>query len=460
MKKIFVYLFISMPMIQASFAQTVSGTWSGELAVQGIKLPLVLHITQTGDSLSSIMDSPAQGVKGMPVTATAFLKNQLTFSLANAGAAFTGTLQGDSIAGTFTQSGASFPLVLKKQLKEKAYYNRPQTPGAAVKYKAEEVTIVNTQQVDTLAGTFTSPSDKKDFPVVVMITGSGSQNRDEEIVGHKPFLVIADYFTNHGIGVLRMDDRGMGGSSKGKEGATSADFATDINAAVEFLKAKGFNRIGLVGHSEGGMIAPIVAGSNKNVRFIVSMAGPGIPIDELLALQVYAVGKSGGQAEDALQRSGASTNKVSQLIKSYQGADLKAALEKTINEEIDASPEVKNLSPEQKNNLLKSQVAQVSSPWFQYFIRFNPAQYWSRLKIPVLAINGSKDVQVIAKQNLDGIKKSLQQAGNTKFQVTELPGLNHLFQEATTGSPAEYAQIEQTISPAALELMTQWILKQ
>jgi pimeloyl-ACP methyl ester carboxylesterase len=356
--------------------------------------------------------------------------------------------------------GASFPLVLKRQLQEKAYYNRPQTPGPAVKYKAEEVTIVNTQQGDTLAGTFTTPLDKKDFPVVVMITGSGSQNRDEEIMGHKPFLVIADYFTNHDIGVLRMDDRGMGGSSKGKEGATSADFATDINAAVEFLKAKGYKRIGLVGHSEGGMIAPIVAGSNRNVRFIVSMAGPGIPIDELLALQVYTVGKSGGQAEDALQRSVSSTNKVSQLIKSHTGTELKAALEKTINEEMEASPEVKNLSPEQKNNLLNTQVAQVSSPWFQYFIRFNPAQYWSRLKIPVLAINGSKDVQVIAKQNLDGIKKSLQQAGNTTFQVTELPGLNHLFQEAITGSPAEYAQIEQTISPAVLELMTQWILKQ
>lgn len=455
-----VYFIISQLMIQISFAQTVVGPWAGELAVNGIKLPLVIHITQTGDSLSSTMDSPAQGVKGMAVTATAFSNNQLSFSLAGIGAAFTGALQGDSIAGTFTQMGASLPLVLKKQLQEKAFYKRPQTPGTDVKYKAEEVTIENHQQSNTLAGTFTFPADKKDFPVVVMITGSGSQNRDEEIMGHKPFLVIADYFTNHGIGVLRMDDRGVGGSSRGKEGATSADFATDIAAAVEFLKARGFSRIGLVGHSEGGMIAPIVASNNKNVRFLVSMAGPGIPNDELLALQVYAVGKSGGADEDALKQSVAATNRVSQLIKTYKGTDIKAALEKMIKEEIATSPEAKSLTQEQKDNLVNARLAQVSSPWFQYFIRFNPAVYWSKLKIPVLAINGSKDVQVIAKQNLEGIRQLLQKAGNKAFQVKELPGLNHLFQEATTGSPAEYAQIEQTISPLALELMTNWILKQ
>ena len=429
-------------------SQSITGSWSGDLLVQNMKLPLVLHIEQKGDSLTSTMDSPAQGAKGIVVNKTLFTNNELRIEITAIGASYKGKLDGDSIIGIFTQMGATLPLTLKKGVAEVKSPNRPQMPKPPFNYNIEELSFTNHAEGNTLAGTLTTTKNKKQFPVVVLITGSGAQDRDETLFGHKPFWVIADHLTKNGIGVLRLDDRGVGGSSNGKDGATSADFATDIDAAVNFLRKKGYKNIGLIGHSEGGMIALMVANKNKNVKFIVSMAGPGIPIDELMIGQLKATSKSMNVPEAAANINLQVVQKAYSIMKSYKGNELQKDLYDSLQK---AFPLVQSMN--------KAVSDQVSTPWFSYFLKQNPQQNIRLLKIPVLALNGSKDVQVLSKENLAGWKVSLEKAGNKNFKTVEMEGLNHLFQEAETGSPSEYGQIEQTISPKVLDLVTNWILK-
>lgn len=426
-------------------AQSVAGSWLGNLNLtNGVTLPLIIHIEQSADGLRSKMDSPAQSVKGLTVTRTSFANGTLQFELQSLHIQYTGNLQGDSIAGTFTQAGQQFPLVLKKNPNgNRPFYNRPQEPKPPFAYHSEDLYFKNEQQGNRLAGTLTTPENKKDYPVVVLITGSGPQDRNEELFGHKPFLVIADYFARHGIGTLRLDDRGVGGSDKGKDGATSADFATDISSAVHYLAARGYRRIGLVGHSEGGMIAPITAAANKKVAFIVSLAGPGIAIDSLMIRQLKATSNTQNTPEADFNTHVQVARKAYAFAKAYTGDSLGTDLADTLLQQF---PQVPDMD--------RAMAQTISMPWFTYFIRFNPQDYIRQLKIPVLAINGSLDVQVDAGENLAGWK-----AGNTSVEVKALEGLNHLFQRATAGAVTEYVQIEQTIAPEVLELMTNWILK-
>lgn len=295
---------------------------------------------------------------------------------------------------------------------------------------------------------------------MILITGSGQQNRDSEIFGHKSFWVVADDFTKKGIAVLRLDDRGIGGSNKGNNTTpTSQNFATDINAAVNFLALKGFKNIGLAGHSEGGMIAPVVASQNNKVKFVISLAGPGIPIEELLQLQSRAVAKLDGASEADLKMNEELNRKLYAIIKNPKSSDLKTEIKTILLEDLKKIPK-EQLPPESEiEKMLENEAKQISNPWFVYFLKFNPDDYWSQLKIPVLALNGSLDAQVTSKENLAGIKSSLEKAKNKSFEIVELPNLNHLFQEAKIGSVAEYAELEQTISPAVLDKMSSWIFK-
>jgi len=294
---------------------------------------------------------------------------------------------------------------------------------------------------------------------VIMITGSGAQDRDETLFEHKPFWVIAHHLTNNGVGVLRLDDRGVGGSSKGKKGATSANFATDIDAAVNYLSKRGFTYIGLIGHSEGGMIAPMVAGKNKKVGFIISMAGPGVNINELMVKQTFDAVKSYGVTDENAREKANYNQKIYNFITNYKGDSLAKEFRTFIQSELPEPDEFKEMTAEMKQSTIDQQISAATSPWFVYFLKFKPQAYISKLKIPVLALNGNKDVQVYAKDNLAGWEKSLKKAGNKNYEVVELAGLNHLFQEAKTGSVTEYAEIEQTISPKALDVITTWILK-
>ena len=446
---------ISMVLIllaQTFYAQEIIGPWQGELDIQGMKLPLILHVNKDGENLKSTLDSPKQGAKDLPVSKTEFVNNELKFEATNLGVSYKGTLKDGKIEGTFSQGGMQLPLTFVKSTGEnKTVFNRPQTPKELFDYKTEEVTFVNPIDKNTLAGTISIPKNfKNSDKILVMITGSGKQNRDEELFGHKPFAVIADDFAKKGIATLRLDDRGIGGSSKGKDDDTSANYATDISTAVDFLVKKGYKNIGLIGHSEGGMIAPIVSTTNKNVKFLVLMAGPGTQLDELLLKQNESAGKLAGMSDKDLAEAKIGNQKIYTFIKNYTGNNYETDLKNFMTE---------NFKGKMTDAEINQTVNQTKKNWFRYFIKFNPDHYLSKIKIPVLALNGSKDFQVPAKDNLAAIKKSLTKAGNKNFEIAEMEGLNHLFQECKTGAFSEYADIEQTISPKVLEKMSSWILK-
>ena len=279
MKKFFL-LILGFFCLNTVFAQEITGDWNGVLSIQGMKLRLVFHVTKTDAGFTAAMDSPDQGAKGIPMTSAKFENNVLTLEHTAAKIVFSGTLDKMGfVTGNFVQGGMTFPLMLTKKEVVIEKPKRPQDPVKPYPYNSEDITFVNNKDSITLAGTFTYPTGKGKFPVVVLITGSGAQNRDEELMGHKPFLVLSDYLTRNGIAVLRYDDRGSYASKGNFAKATTADFARDVEAAVQYLKTRkevNSKKIGLIGHSEGGLIAPIVAAGNKDVNFIVMMAGPGI----------------------------------------------------------------------------------------------------------------------------------------------------------------------------------------
>ena len=449
-----------------AFGQDITGSWNGLLKVQGMQLRVVFNISKTDTGLSATMDSPDQGAKGIPVTSVSFDNNTLKLGLASAKIEYEGVLGQDNIiAGNFMQAGQTFPLNLTKEVVEKEKISRPQEPVKPYPYYEEDITFTNDKGGHSLAGTLTLPKKDGVYPAVILITGSGPQNRDEELLGHKPFLVLSDYLTRNGIAVLRFDDRGIGASTGDFKTATSADFATDVEAGVAYLltrKEIDKKKIGLIGHSEGGIIAPMVAARTKDVSFIVLMAGTGIPGDQLLLLQSTLIGRAAGVSEeDLLKTKNINKGAYDLVIKSKSTEELNkdltvymtAYIEQVLKDDPGQSlPEGTTIE-----EVVKVQVDGLISPWMQYFIKYDPSIILEKVKCPVLAINGEKDLQVPPMENLEAIKTALAKGGNKKVTTVELPGLNHLFQECTTGSPDEYATIEQTISPVALTTMVEWM---
>lgn len=445
-----------------SSAQDITGQWNGLLKVQdGVQLRLVFHINKTESGYASTMDSPDQGANGLPVNTTKFENNTLSLEAAGLGITYTGTLANGLIDGTFVQRGMSLPLQLTREEVKAAKPNRPQEPKSPFPYYTEDVTFGNDEAKVQLAGTLTLPSKTGKFPVVVMISGSGPQNRDEELLGHKPFLVIADHLTRKGIGVLRFDDRGVGKSTGDFKSATSADHASDALSAVAYLKTRpevDAKKIGLVGHSEGGLIAPMAAVKSKDVAYIVLLAGPGIPGHEILALQTGLINKANGMDDEKLKLELDQLKGAMDIVMYTKDlSEMRSKLTDFIREAIKKHPESvpKGLTEEE---LIKNNVESLATPWMQFFLKYDPAVNLTKVKCPVLALNGERDLQVPPKEDLAAIGKYLKQAGNKNFKTKEMPGLNHLFQECKTGAPAEYAAIEQTFSPSALEEVSGWIL--
>ncbi|MEI8086148.1 MAG: alpha/beta fold hydrolase [Paludibacter sp.] len=435
--------------------QDITGHWNGVLKVQGMQLRLVFNISKTDNGFSSTMDSPDQAAKDIPVTTTSFENSTLKLAVANIGVQYEGILGKDNIVvGTFKQGGQSLPMNLSKEKIEKEKVNRPQEPIKPYSYYSEDLNFVNKKAGITLAGTLTLPKKVGVFPVVVLISGSGPQNRDEQLLGHKPFLVLSDYLTKNGIAVLRFDDRGTADSKGDFKTATSFDFATDVEAAVQYLKTRkeiNKKKIGLIGHSEGGIIAPIVAGNSKDIAFIVLLAGTGIPGDQLLLLQQELIGKASGLSDLDIQKNKAINKGAFEIVRKSTNTeklkiDLTQYLKKNLKDTLN-----------NKEDLVKSQVDQMTSPWMLNFLKYNPAIALEKVKCPVLALNGEKDLQVPAKINLEAIRKALAKAGNKNLTTKELPNLNHLFQECKTGAPSEYASIEQTFSPIALTEILKWL---
>ncbi len=464
MKKTALILFTILATLSI-FGQDITGQWHGVLKVQGIQLRIVFNITQTDNSYRSTMDSPDQGAKGIPVRTTNYENSILELQLPSAGIKYEGILNKENaFVGTFNQGGQEFPMNLTRKAIEKEVVKKPQEPSKPYPYYSEEVTFKNSKANISLAGTLTLPKKEGSFAAVILISGSGPQNRNEELLGHKPFLVLADHLTKKGIAVLRFDDRGTSESTGDFQTATSADFATDVESAIAFLKTrKEINKkeIGLIGHSEGGIIAPMVASESKDVSYIVLLAGTGIQGDQLLLLQQELISRANGVSETEIKKSIQINKKLFEMVvESNDNQKLKTDLTNEMNQLLKKDTSTTITNGMSKDEFISMQINQILSPWMQYFIKYNPAPTLERVKCPVLALNGEKDLQVPAKENLKAIEIALEKGGNKKVSTKELPNLNHLFQECETGSPSEYAGIEQTFSPIALTEISNWILKQ
>ncbi len=463
MRQIFLLLFTLLSQFTL-MAQDITGKWNGILKIQGNQLILFFNITKAGSGYSTTMDSPDQGANGIPVTNTVFENSKIKFEIVNAKIEYNGELKGDEITGVFKQNGYEFPLNLSRKIVEKETVKRPQEPLKPYSYHSEDVTFLNSKANISLSGTLTLPKKEGNYPAVILITGSGPQNRDEEIMGHKPFLVISDYLTTNGIAVLRFDDRGVGESKGDFKTATSADFSTDVESAIAYLKTRkeiNKKKIGLIGHSEGGLIAPMVASKSTDVSFIVLLAGTGIRGDQLLLLQQASMARAMGTSEAEIQKSIRINRKLFEIVaQSKDDVSLKTDLTNKITKTLQNDSNAKVPNGMTQADFISLQVKQISSPWMRYFIKYDPASTLKKIKCPVLAINGEKDLQVPAKENLSAIKNALEKGGNKHFKVKEFPNLNHLFQECTTGLPSAYNTIEQTFSPTALNEITSWIKMQ
>lgn len=391
-------------------AGNIEGTWHGTLKLNAMKLSIVMHFSDNACTL----DSPDQGAKGIKGEVREITSEKVDVAFPTLNATYTGVLKDGKIEGTFTQMGYKLPLVLEEGQPVRI---RPQTPQPPFPYQTEEVSFVNTEDSASLAGTLTYPvgyNSKRKVPVVIMVTGSGLQNRDEELFEHKPFLVIADFLARNGIASLRYDDRGAGLSTGDIENVTTEGFCRDAAAGIAFLRKTGhFSKIGVLGHSEGGSIAFMLA-AQKKCDFIVSMAGPGLRGDSIIVEQTNELLRQQGQP---------ATMTVRQMR-------LTMLLQKT-------------------------------NPWYDYFVDFDPAPVIKQIKCPALLLNGDKDSQVMAASNIPVIRALL--SDNEKHQLPDnqvikvYPGLNHLFQHCTTGMPAEYGSIEETISEEVLHDIAEWI---
>jgi pimeloyl-ACP methyl ester carboxylesterase len=431
----------------------LDGTWEGAVTLPGgLKLRIVLHIHTSASGTIVLMDSPDQMAMGIPIPVLTRDGPKVAFQIPLARASYEGVLDGGgkAIKGTWTQ-GAAVPLDFTwtgAASAKTAELKRPQTPKPPFPYLAEDVAFDSAPGVK-LAGTLSLPRGKGPFPAAVMITGSGAQDRDEAILGHRPFAVWADALTRRGIAVLRWDDRGFAKSTGDFSKATSEDFAVDGLAAMAYLRTRHEidpKRIGVIGHSEGGMVGPMMAANDPRVAFVVMMAGPGAPVRELMTAQREAIGRAMGVPPAITARNEQLQAKMEAALaqpKPYEEA--KADAVKVL---VDAGLPAA---------LAPATVAQVNSVWYKWFIAYDPRPTLAKLRMPVLALNGDKDVQVVSKQNIPAIREALK--ANRDATVMELPGLNHLFQTATTGSLAEYAAIEETTAPAALNLMVDWVVK-
>ncbi len=455
-------LFIFCFVFNNLFSQNIIGQWSGVLKIQGTQLRVVFNVIKTDSGYASTMDSPDQGAKGIPTTKTEFENESLKITAEKLRMNFEGKLENDTIIkGNFVQNGFTFPLNLTRGLVEKAVVKRPQEPQKPYSYYSEDVRFENTKDTVALYGTLTLPNKDGQFPAVVLISGSGPQNRDEELMGHKPFLVLSDYLTKNGIAVLRYDDRGTAKSKGIFSKGTSFDFSNDAEAAFNYLLTRKeiiSNKIGLMGHSEGGLIAPMIAARNKNVGFVVMLAGTGLSGDQIMLLQQELIARADGSTEADIQKTKRVNKAVFDIVrKNEKPNNLNAELTAYLKNELEKDTALAKSIGMSVDDYIKSTLKQITSPWFQYFLKYDPQPALTQVKCPVLAINGEKDLQVPPKEDLAAIKKALKKGGNKNFVTKELPGLNHLFQECKTGSPEEYGDIEQTFSPIALEEILKWL---
>lgn len=469
-RKLFLFtvlLFVLSVIIPAKiFSQddALTGKWIGVLKISGIELHLVFNVSKDANKYKATMDSPDQGTKGIQVDKVTYKKNKVRFDVSIINGFFEGEInkEKNKITGKWKQGDNTIPIFLEKTFKEYKL-DRPQEPKEPFPYISEEIIFRNDIDGINLAGTLTLPKGKGPFKAVILITGSGPQNRNEELLGHKPFLIISDYLTRNGIAVLRYDDRGIGKSEGEFPKATTLDFVVDVLSAVQYLKTRkeiDSKKIGLIGHSEGGLIAPIVATKTDDVAFIILLAGPGLPGSDIITMQAELIARVKGETEENIKTGKDFNIKVFKEINTQTDVtELKNTLDNIFSEFYDnLSKEEKEKTGSKKSFLLRSKT--LLTPWFRYFLKYDPRPTLEKVKCPVLALNGEKDLQVPPKENLKEIEIALKKGDNKNFKIVELPGLNHLFQTAKTGSPSEYSKITETFSPKALKIILEWINKE
>lgn len=464
MKKLFLFITTLFTASATLTAQDITGQWNGVLKAPGAQLTVVLHVTKVDNGYTATMDSPDQGVKGIPVPTISFEDTTLKFAIPAGSVSYEGTINKDqTITGSFTQQGYAMPLNFSREKIEKVMAKRPQNPTKPYPYHVEDVIFNNEEANIKLAGTLTFPKKESTFPAVVLISGSGPQNRNSEVADHQPFLVLADHLTKQGIAVLRFDDRGTAASEGNYAEAVPTDFATDATAAVNYLLSrKEINKqhIGLIGHSEGGMIAPMVASTNKNVNYIVLLAAPGVLGADLLATQQKAIYQAAGLDKSIVDEIVAINRKASDIILNTPKIDnLKPELTTYFTTALEGKETLLAAMGTTKGGYTNAIVPQLNTPGMQGFIRNNPKPYLRKTNCPVLVLNGGKDIQVDAAENVGAITYQLASTENASVTNKIYPKLNHLFQECDAGTIQEYETIEQTFAPYALEDISNWILK-
>ncbi|MEX6690114.1 alpha/beta hydrolase [Danxiaibacter flavus] len=464
MRRFILMLVILSPLLSMC-QQNMDGNWLGSLEV-GIKLRVVFHIKKDNNKFITTLDSPDQGAESIPCGETFVSSDSLTIDIPVIKGKYSGRIISDSVVvGSFFQNGQTLPLKLIKTNKVISSL-KPQTPVPPFSYKSNSVEYSNETKSVKFGGTFTYPSAGGPFTTVLLITGSGQQDRDETVFNHKPFAVIADYLTKKGYAVLRVDDRGVGQTIGDLKYATTASFAQDVQAGIAYLKTrKDVNpaKIGLIGHSEGGLIADMVAADNKDIAFIVTLAGPGIKGSEILIEQIQA----------GLEKDSVSAKAINAQSEVYRMLFSTMAVEKdtskifyevwrnfqTWKSKQDAATlkELNITSDNDSQGNLRAMIRDFSNPWIRYFIKTDPVSYIEKLTCKVLALNGEKDIQVLAKSNLPAIKAALAKSQSPSYEVKELPGLNHLFQHCSKCDIAEYVDLDETFSPEALDIIGKWM---
>jgi hypothetical protein len=434
----------------------VEGLWQSALETHGMRLRLQLHVAHDTDGqLVGALDSLDQQVSGLPAIRMEFKEAAFRFEIPAVAGTFEGTLNAakNKLIGTWSQTGAEEKIEFVRS-DQPLELRRPQTPSKPYPYREEDVSFSNAPAGVTLEGTLTIPKGAGPFPAALLIAGSGPNDRDESLASHRPFLVLANHLTRKGIAVLRYDKRGIGKSTGSVDKATTLDLASDAQAALACLKTRKEidpAKIALIGHSEGAIIASLLASRTKDVAWVVLLAAPATFGEETLLNQSELIGKAADLTDEQLEASLNFDQAAYDLVRTEKDpAVLREKLTSLVRET--------GLGAAMPPVLLETQMRMMESPWFRFFLDYDPLPNLETLQVPVLALYGQKDLQVPAKANLPLLKQALQDAGNKDADVRELPDLNHLFQHAYSGTPAEYAAIEETFSPDVLHIISDWLL--
>ena len=431
----------------------IEGFWESTLKYPGIEERIVFKFFRMPDgTLKAAMFRPDVTDGEIPVSKLALEDGHLHLEITSLNVSFDGQIrhEGSVIEGQWKHRAFSQPLSLRR-VTEVSKRRRPQEPVPPYPYDKEDVVYTNTDAQCQLAGTLILPRQVRPCPAVLLISGGGAQNRDGMILGHRPFLVLADYLSRRGIAVLRADDRGVGASTGDRSQATSEDYAKDALAGVDFLKERreiNPHLIGLIGHSEGGIIAALAAAQSRDVAFVVMMASPGLPGREYLLQYEESTQRALGSSEETVAANRVLQDRILATLEKEENQALTRTKLRQILEELD---------PPVPEHRLEAALKRFLSPWYRFLVRHDNGATVRKVKCPVLAIFGEKDIQVPPNGNLEAVEHALESGGNKNYRVVELPSLNHLFQTAETGAPSEYAEIEETFSPVALELITGWI---